>query len=106
MFTQPTKNQLKCLVSAAIVLTLAGVFVASMAFAKLTLNTIDPVAIVAGGGRHLIVTGPINCTAGERVELRVTVTQRTTGAVAEGYAIFNCAGVSEQWEVHAVTHGK
>jgi hypothetical protein len=26
--------------------------------------------------------------------------------VAEGYVIFNCAGVIEQWEVHAVTHGK
>jgi len=36
----------------------------------------------------------------------VTVTQRETGAVAEGYAFITCAGVSEQWEVHAVTHGK
>jgi hypothetical protein len=36
----------------------------------------------------------------------VTVTQRTTGAVAEGYAIFKCTGVTEQWEVHAVAHGK
>jgi hypothetical protein len=48
------------------------------------MNTIDPVAIVADNGRHLIVTGPIECTHGERVELRVTVTQRETGAVAEG----------------------
>ena len=106
MFTQPTKKRVNCFVSTAIVLSLAGVFVASLAFARVVSNTIDPVAIVAGGGRHLIVTGPIECTRGERVELRVTVTQRTTGAVAEGYAIFNCAGVSEQWEVHAVTHGK
>jgi hypothetical protein len=68
-------------------------------------NTIDPVAIVAGGGRHLIVTGPILCDQVERVELRVTVTQRTTGAVAEGYTIFECALATEQWEVHAVAHG-
>jgi len=61
---------------------------------------------VADNGRHLIVTGPIECTQGERANLRVTVTQRETGAVAEGYTIFNCAGVVEQWEVHAVTHGK
>ena len=106
MFTQPTKKRVICFVAAAIVLTLAGVFVASLAFARTALNTIDPVAIVADDGRHLIVTGPIACTQGERADLRVTVTQRTTGAVAEGYAIFNCAGVIEQWEVHAVTHGK
>ena len=77
-----------------------------MAFAKIIRNTIDAVAVVAGGGRHLIVTGPVECTQGERAELRVTVTQRETGAVAEGYAFFNCAGAIEQWEVHAVTHGK
>ena len=80
--------------------------VASLAFAKIAVNTIDPVAVVAGAGRHLVVTGPIECTQGERVELRVTVTQRETGAVAEGYAVFNCSGVIEQWELHAVTHGK
>ena len=61
---------------------------------------------MAGGGRHLIVTGPIECTQGERVELRVTVTQRETGAVAEGYAFFTCTVETQQWEVHAVTHSK
>lgn len=106
MFAQPMKKRLNCVVSAAIALTVATVFVSSLAFAKVVINTIDPVAIVAGGGRHLVVTGPIECTQGERAELRVTVTQRTTGAVAEGYAIFNCAGTIEQWEVHAVAHGK
>jgi hypothetical protein len=69
-------------------------------------NTIDPVAIVAGGGRHLIVTGPIECNQEERAELRVTVTQRETGAVAEGYAIFKCTVETQQWEVHAVARGK
>ncbi len=50
MFAQPTRKHLKCLVSAAIVLTLAGVFVAPMAFAKISVNTIDPVAIVTDNG--------------------------------------------------------
>jgi hypothetical protein len=36
----------------------------------------------------------------------VTVTQRETGAVAEGYAIFKCTVETQQWEVHAVAHGK
>jgi len=69
-------------------------------------NTIDPVAVVAGGGRHLILTGPIRCDQEERTELRVTVTQRETGAVAEGYAVFTCTVETQQWEVHAVTQGK
>lgn len=52
--------------------------------AKVARNTIDPIAALAGNGHHLSVTGPIGCTAGQWAELRVTVTQRTTGAVAEG----------------------
>ena len=40
MFAQPTRKYLKCLVSAAIVLTLAGVVVAPMAFARVIVNTI------------------------------------------------------------------
>jgi hypothetical protein len=47
-------------------------------------NTIDPVAVGADHGQHILVTGPIACTAGERAQLRVTVTQRATGAIAEG----------------------
>jgi hypothetical protein len=69
-------------------------------------NTIDPVVTVAGGGRHLIVTGPIRCDQTERTYLRLTVTQRSTGAVAEGTSIFTCAVDDQQWEIHAVTHGK
>jgi len=53
------------------------------------------------------VTGPISCTAGERVPLRVTVTQRTTGALAEGSTRVVCAGEGQlqQWEVHATAQG-
>jgi hypothetical protein len=109
MFNQPTKKPVIRLVSAASVLALAAVFVAlpRIALARIMKNTIDPVAVVADNGRHLIVTGPILCDQVERVELRVTVTQRETGAVAEGYTIFSCTVVvEEQWEVHAVAHGK
>jgi hypothetical protein len=63
---------------------------------------------VADGGRRLLVTGPIACSAGERTQLRVTVTQRTTGAVAEGQARFTCQGEDDvqQWEVRAVAQGE
>jgi hypothetical protein len=94
------------LVSAAIVITLVGVCMAFVAFAGITGNTIDPVAIVTDNGRHLIVRGPVVCTAGETAYLRVTVTQRPTGAVAQGLTRLTCTGASQQWEIHAVTGGK
>jgi hypothetical protein len=97
---------MKGLVSAAIVLTLVGVFIAPTAFARVSYNTIDPVAIVTDNGRHIIVTAPIACTESERAYLQVTVTQRSTGAVAEGHARITCAGDIQQWEVHASKHGQ
>lgn len=96
----------KTVVSVAIALTVVGVFGAPTAFARITANTIDPVAIVSENGRHILVTGPLACTAGERASLRVTVTQRSTGAVAEGRALIICTGNTQQWEAHASTQGK
>ena len=103
---QPTKRQMIGLVSAALALSLVGVFIAPMAFARVTYNTIGPVAIVTDNGRHILVTGPIECNEGERSELRVTVTQRPTGAVAEGRAFIICTGNLQQWEVVVATGGK
>ena len=79
MSIQSIKPPKQWLVPAAIVLALAGVFVARPAFAKIMQNTIDPVGIVAHNGRHVTVTGPIAVTASERVQMRVTVSQRTLG---------------------------
>ena len=88
---------------ATLLVILAGVFVARSAFAKVAGNTIDPVGIVADQGRQVTVTGPIKVTAGERTELRVTVTQRSTGAVAEGTT---GTGQTNQWEVTVVAEGR
>ena len=66
------------LVPATLLVILAGVFVARTAFAKIVINTIGPFGIVADQGRRVTVTGPIAVTTGERL------TQRSTGAVAEG----------------------
>lgn len=105
MFIQPTKKHTHCLVSAAIVVTCVGLFSAPLAFARIAANTIDPVAIVTDNGRHIVATGPIGCTAGEKAYLHVTVTQRSTGAVAEGTTRIFCTGDTQQWEVHAATRG-
>ena len=106
MITQFIQKHLRWLVSAAMLVTVAGLCIAPAAFARIASNTIDPQAIVTDNGRHLILTGPIQATAGERVFTRVTVTQRSTGAVAEGSVAFDATGAVEQWDVHATTQGK
>jgi hypothetical protein len=100
MFIQPTNKHMNGLVWAALGLIFVSIFLSPLAFAGIALNTIDPVAIVADNGHHVIVTGPIACTQGEQAFLRVTVTQRTTGALAEGHTRIICTGDTQQWEVH------
>src|SRR5690349_9488574 len=85
--------------------TLMGVCLAPPAIARIGLNTIDPVATVSGNGLHVLVTGPITCTDGERVSLRVIVTQRETGALAEGVALFTCTGAGQHWSALASIQG-
>jgi len=106
MSIQPNPRQRRWLVSAAILLTVTGGFVARTAFARITANTTDPVGIVSENGRHLTITGPIAVTAGERAELLVTVTQRTTGAVARGVALLAGTGATTQWKVEATARGE
>jgi len=96
----------KCLQFAIAFLALVGVFIAPVALAQIVLNTINPVSVATSNGRHLVVTGSIACTSGEKAYLRVTVTQRTTGAVAEGRSRVTCTGETQQWEVHAATQGE
>jgi len=93
-------------VPATLLVILAGMFVARTAFARVAMNTIDPVGIVADKERQVTVTGPIAVTTGERTELRVTVTQRSTGAVAEGVIVFTGTGQTNQWEITAMAEGR
>jgi hypothetical protein len=106
MFAQLTKTHVKYLALAAVVLTLACVFIARMAVAGTQYQTINPVVMVTDNGRQLIVTGPIACTESERNHLRVTVSQRSTGAVAEGSTLLVCTGGDQRWEVRAWTRGE
>lgn len=106
MSARPTPKPAKTFVSTAIVLILATALGVATAFAKITLNTIDPTATVTDNGRQIILTGPIQCDGGQQADLRVTVTQRSTGAVAEGRVLITCTGDTRQWEVRALTQGK
>jgi len=64
MISQPT--QAARLMFAAIVVVFATAFFTCPALARIVTNTVDPVAVVVDDGRHLVVTGPITCTANER----------------------------------------
>lgn len=105
MITQFAKRHIRFMASATVLLTVAGVFIARTAFARLSANTIDPVAIIADNGRRIQLTGPLQSTAVEHTELRVTLTQRSTGAVAEGQAVFTSTGELQHWQIQASTLG-
>ncbi len=104
MTLHPFRTHRRWLAPAALLLALACAVGAQTALARLARNTIDPVATLTAQGRQITVTGPIEVdTAGETVYLRVTVTQRSTGAVAEGIALVTGTGALQQWTVHANT---
>jgi hypothetical protein len=88
-----------------ITLIVVVAFAAPSLFAKLALNTINPVANVSENGRKLTVTGPIEGTLGEHCQLRLTITQRSSGAVAEGSAQILLNGNKQLWKVTANAQG-
>jgi hypothetical protein len=109
MNSQSIKQHRRWLGPAALLLTMAGFAIAPPAFARIIVNTIDPEASVSDDGRHLVVTlvrtTPLDCTATERAVVR-TVTQRSTGAVAEGRTIVPCTDDTERSEVVCRTRGQ
>jgi len=105
MLVHQITKPMRCLVAAAVVLTLVGLCIPPLAYAGVSFNTIDPVAVITDNGWQIIVTGPIACTEHERASLHVTVTQRATGAVAKGRTRLRCTGGTRYWEVHAATYG-
>lgn len=87
-------------------LILIAVFAVQAGLARrLAGNTINPIATLDGSGNRVTLTGPFSCTQTEWVAFRVTVTQRTTGAMAEGYALRLGSTTIQQWQVLATTRG-
>lgn len=62
----------------------------------------DRAALLANGGVTVLVSGPITCRVGDRVRIRATVSQASTGAVAEGLWSKGCTGRSMQWHITAI----
>jgi hypothetical protein len=85
------------------VVLLSGTETAS---AFISANTIDEQATYRKHGRLLRVTGPIECTRGERVAIRVAVSQPVTAARARSRWRSRCTGGVQRWQVKAhARHG-
>ena len=106
MLTHHNQARAKYLALIIVILAFATLLISQPSFAKLAANTVDSTIILDDHGRHLLLTGPISCTGDERTAMRVIVTQRSTGAVAEGALTFTCSGANQQWEVRAQTKGQ
>ena len=71
------------------------------ASAFLSANTIDELVTSRKHGRLVRVTGPIACTRGERVAIRVVVTQPLTAARARSRWKGRCTGEVQHWQITA-----
>jgi hypothetical protein len=66
----------------------------------------DPAGVLTSGGGAVRVSGPIACAAGDSVRVHATISQVSTGAVAEGGWSKRCTGATLQWHITAtVTDG-
>jgi hypothetical protein len=61
----------------------------------------DPTAKVSKNGHVIRATGTLTCDVGERLSLRLTITQAQTAAYAEGRTRARCTGAELQWKVRA-----
>ena len=93
------KTQL--LVAGVAALTLGG---ADAASAYIAANTIDGRATHTNDGARVRETGPIGRTRGERVSIRVTISQAATGARASKTWKRRCTGEIQHWQVRARAH--
>jgi hypothetical protein len=73
-------------------LAVARLLGAEAASAFISANTIDQLATYRQGGTLVRVTGPISCTRGERVAIRVAVRQPAAGASTRGRWKGRCTG--------------
>ena len=55
--------------------------------------------------RLIVAAGHIACTAGERFEIEVTLTQPSTGALAMGRTEDFCTGERQEWDAIAAARG-
>ena len=59
-----------------------------------------------GPGGHVQISGHAACVEGAVADLEVTISQRGTGAIAEGATRVACGGDEVPWDVQASTVGR
>jgi hypothetical protein len=64
----------------------------------------DRAGVLTHGDRAVRVSGPVICKAGDRVRIRATVSQVSTGAVAEGVWSKRCTGKTLHWHITAIVN--
>jgi predicted ester cyclase len=69
--------------------------------AGIALNTIDDRVTYREDGGHVRASGPIGCTRGERITIRVGISQAATGARARGSWTARCTGEVQHWQMRA-----
>jgi hypothetical protein len=62
----------------------------------------DHAGTLTNGGGAVRVSGPIACKAGDSIRIRATVSQVSTGAVAEGFWSKRCTGAMLHWHITAI----
>ncbi len=94
--------------SKSILMTIVAIlatFAARPAYALISANTVNEVALLSHNERLVLVTVRLDCTAGEQAHIQVTVTQESTGARAEGRTQGVCTGTMQEWTVKASARG-
>ena len=70
------------------------------------LTGIDDVATIVPSGRLVTISGHITCEGdAENVEVRIKISQESTGAEAEGRFNTRCTGDTQGWTIRAATRG-
>lgn len=88
---------------AALMLTAALLTVPSPATASMTANTIGSTGSFGPHGRTATITALVACTAGETVQIRVTLTQGQ--AIGEGVVHGTCTGTVAEYPVRVAARG-
>jgi hypothetical protein len=104
------RNLLRALLAAGL-LVVVGLFLTGAsgpAEARFPINNftnVDDAATVTPSGQNVAVSGWVKCTEGEIAEVRVTVSQESTGTAAAGQTRVRCLGEEtvQRWTVHVAT---
>jgi hypothetical protein len=100
LFPRKEQHTMKRIAMVIALVIIVALFVAPYTiFANMHSNTIDPVATVGEQGKFGYVTALIACTAGERLSVRVTVTQEDANSVAEGRTYATCTEGEQRLKV-------